>query len=121
MAHEFDTVDAYIESFPPEVQVILEEIRRRIHAAAPGTEETISYRIPTVTLDGKYLVYFAGWKRHVSLYPIHTLDEPLEDEVAVYRSGKDTLQFPLNEPVPYDLIERIVGELVEKRRRGAER
>ena len=116
MADEFDTVDGYIESFPPEVQIILEEIRRRIHAAAPGTEETISYQIPTVTLEGTYLVYFAGWKRHVSLYPIHTLDEPLEDEVAVYRSGKDTLQFPLNEPVPYDLIERVVIELVEKRR-----
>jgi uncharacterized protein YdhG (YjbR/CyaY superfamily) len=121
MADKFDTVDGYIESFPPEVQVILEEIRRRIHVAAPGTEEKISYQIPTVTLDDKYLVYFAGWKRHVSLYPISTLDEPLEDEVAVYRSGKDTLQFPLNEPVPYDLIERIVGELVEKRRRAAER
>jgi uncharacterized protein YdhG (YjbR/CyaY superfamily) len=121
MADKFDTVDGYIESFPPEVQVILEEIRRRIHVAAPGTEEKISYQIPTVTLDDRYLVYFAGWKRHVSLYPISTLDEPLEDEVAVYRSGKDTLQFPLNEPVPYDLIERIVGELVEKRRRAAER
>ena len=116
MADRFDTVDAYIESFPPEVQVILEEIRRRIHSAAPGTEETISYQIPTVTLEGKYLVYFAGWKRHVSIYPIHTLDQPLEDDVAVYRSGKDTVQFPLNEPIPYDLIERIVGELLEKRR-----
>jgi uncharacterized protein YdhG (YjbR/CyaY superfamily) len=118
MADRFDTVDAYIESFPPEVQVILEEIRRRIHSAAPGTEEIISYQIPTVTLDGKYLVYFAGWKRHVSIYPIQTLDEPLEEEVSVYRSGKDTVQFPLNEPIPYDLIERIVGELVEKRRSG---
>ena len=116
MADRFDTVDGYIESFPPEVQVILEEIRRRIHAAAPGTEETISYQIPTVTLDDKYLVYFAGWKRHVSLYPIHALGEPLEEQVAVYRSGKDTVQFPLNEPIPYDLIEKIVGELVEQRR-----
>jgi uncharacterized protein YdhG (YjbR/CyaY superfamily) len=116
MADRFDTVDAYIESFPPEVQVILEEIRRRIMSAAPGTEETISYQIPTVTLDGKYLIYFAGWKRHVSIYPIPTLDEALEDDVAVYRSGQDTVQFPLNEPIPYDLIERIVGELVETRR-----
>ena len=120
MADRFDSVDGYIESFPPEVQVILEEIRRRIHAAAPGTEETISYQIPTVTLDDKYLVYFAGWKRHVSIYPIHTLDESLENEVAGYRSGKDTLQFPLNEPVPYDLIEKVVGELLEQRW-GAER
>ena len=116
MADMFDTVDGYIESFPPEVQVILEEIRRTIHSAAPDIQETISYQIPTVTLDDKYLVYFAGWKRHVSIYPIHILDAPLEDEVAVYRSGKDTVQFPLNEPIPYDLIGRIVGDLVAKRR-----
>ena len=116
MADRFDTVDGYIESFPPEVQVILEEIRRTINSAAPDTQETISYQIPTVTLDDRYLVYFAGWKRHVSIYPIHTLDGPLEDEVADFRSGKDTLQFPLNEPVPYDLIEQVVGELVEQRK-----
>jgi uncharacterized protein YdhG (YjbR/CyaY superfamily) len=82
MAERFDSVDDYIESFPPDTQAILEEVRRAIRTAAPGTEETISYQIPTVTLDGKYLVYFAGWKHHVSLYPIHTLDEPLESEVA---------------------------------------
>jgi uncharacterized protein YdhG (YjbR/CyaY superfamily) len=115
MADRFDTVDGYIESFPPEVQVILEEIRRTIHTAAPGTEEIISYQIPTITLEGKYLVYFAGWKRHVSLYPIHVLDEPLEAEVTDYRSGKDTLQFPLNDPIPYELIGRIVRSLMDKR------
>ena len=116
MADKFETVDEYIESFPPDVQVILEEVRRAIHEAAPGTEETISYQIPTITLEGKYLVYFAGWKRHVSIYPIPVLDEPLESEVASFRSGKDTVQFPLNDPMPYELIGRIVGALMDKRR-----
>jgi uncharacterized protein YdhG (YjbR/CyaY superfamily) len=115
MADRFETVDEYIESFPPDVQVILEEVRRAIHAAAPGTEEIITYQIPTITLEGKYLVYFAGWKRHVSIYPIHVLDEPLESEVAGFRSGKDTVQFPLNDPIPYELIGRIVGALRDKR------
>jgi uncharacterized protein YdhG (YjbR/CyaY superfamily) len=115
MADRFDSVDDYVESFPPDTQAILEEVRRAIRTVAPGTEETISYQIPTVTLDGKYLVYFAGWKHHVSLYPIHTLDEPLESEIARYRSGKDTLRFPSNEPIPYELIGRIVGVMREKR------
>ena len=115
MADRFETVDEYIESFPPAVQVILEEVRRVIRAAAPGTEEIISYQIPTITLEGKYLVYFAGWKRHVSIYPIHALDEALESEVAGFRSGKDTVQFPLNDEIPYELIGRIVGALMEKR------
>lgn len=115
MSDRFETVDGYIESFPPDVQVILEEVRRMIRTAAPGAEETISYQIPTVTLGGKYLVYFAGWKRHLSLYPIHAFDEPLEGQIACYRSGKDTLRFPLSEPIPFELIERIVSALMERR------
>lgn len=115
MAEKFETVDEYIASFPSGVREILEQIRGTIHAVVPGAEEKISYQIPTVTLEGKYLVYFAGWKHHVSLYPIHRLADTLEGEVAHYRSGKDTLQFPLNAPVPYELIGRIVSVLRDER------
>ncbi len=110
-----ETVGEYIASFPAEVQDVLEKIRDVIRKAAPGTEEKISYQIPTVTLDGKYLIYFAGWKQHVSLYPIHPLEEPLEGEISRYRSGQDTLRFPLKEPIPYDLVERIVTALVKRK------
>lgn len=112
---QVETVDQYIASFPAEVQDVLESIRGVIRRAAPGTEEKISYQIPTVTLDDKYLIYFAGWKQHVSLYPIHPLDEPLEGEITRYRSGQDTLRFPLKEPIPLELVERIVTALVERR------
>jgi uncharacterized protein YdhG (YjbR/CyaY superfamily) len=111
----FDSVDAYIESFPPAVQVILEEVRRTIHHAVPDAEEKISYQIPTVTLGGRYLVYFAGWKKHISIYPVHPLEETLETEVSPHRSGKDTLKFSLNEPIPYELIGRVVAAMRERR------
>ena len=73
---------------------------------APGTEERISYGIPTFALDGRYLIYFAGWKQHVSVYPIPETDDVLERAIAPYRTGKGTLRFPLDQPIPYDLIER---------------
>jgi len=104
----FATVDDYIASYPPDVRDILEKIRRTILVAAPGTEETISYGIPTVTLDGRYLIYFAGWKRHISLYPIPEGDGALELDLAPYKHARGTLRFPLNKPIPYELIERVV-------------
>jgi uncharacterized protein YdhG (YjbR/CyaY superfamily) len=81
----------------------------------PGAEETISYQIPTVTLEGRYLVYFAGWKKHISIYPVPPLDETLEQEVDPHRSGKDTLRFSLNEPIPYELIGRVAATMRERR------
>jgi uncharacterized protein YdhG (YjbR/CyaY superfamily) len=115
MTSRFGTVDEYLSSFPPEVQVVLEETRETIRDAAPGSEEKISYGIPTFTLGGKTLVYLAGWKQHVGLYPIPRLDGPLEDEVSPYRSGKDTVRFPLREPIPYDLVQEMVQVLVSRR------
>lgn len=81
----------------------------------PGSGETISYDIPTLTVDGGSLVYFAGWKRHVSVYPIPDGDDEYESELAPYRSGASTAKFPLDKPVPYELIARIAALLAEQR------
>lgn len=118
MADEFATVDEYIASFPDDVRAVLQEIRRTVHRAVPGAGETISYKIPTITLGGRHLVYFAGWKHHVSVYPLPSGDEEFEGRLAAYRSGPGTAKFPLGKPVPYDLIEQIVELLVEQRTGG---
>jgi uncharacterized protein YdhG (YjbR/CyaY superfamily) len=115
MAEKFATVDAYIDSFPQDVQRVLQEVRSTILKAVPAAEETISYQMPTVLLDGRYLVYFAAWKHHVGLYPIPPAGEAFERELAPYRASKGTVRFPLGEPLPYDLIERLVTLLVEQR------
>jgi uncharacterized protein YdhG (YjbR/CyaY superfamily) len=104
----FESVNEYIASFPNEVQEVLSEMRGLIREALPAAEEKISYQIPTYTVDGKAFIFFAAWKTHVSLHAIPLLDEPLESEVAPYRSGKDTIRFPLQDPLPGDLVTRIV-------------
>lgn len=110
------TIDDYIAGFPPDVRPILERVRRTIRAAVPNAEEAISYRIPTFRLNGKYLVYFAGHKNHVGLYPVEADDAALAKELAPYASGKATLKFPLTEPIPTRLIAKIV-KLKAKRSR----
>jgi uncharacterized protein YdhG (YjbR/CyaY superfamily) len=113
---KFETVDDYIASFPVDVQVKLDAVRAAMADAAPGTEQTITYDIPTFTLDGRYIVYFAGWKRHISVYPIPNADEAFEKELAPYVSGRGTLRFALDEPIPLELIRRVVGGLMTQRR-----
>ena len=102
------TIDEYIAAFPPHVQEILEQIRTVIREAAPGVEEAISYQIPAFNLNGHYLVYFAAYKKHIGLYPAPTGVPEFEQDVATYGAGKGTLRFPLDKPIPYDLIRRIV-------------
>ena len=114
---KFASVEEYIGSFPAGVQAILELVCRAILDAVPGAGETISYHIPTITLDGRPLLYFAGWKRHISLYPAPAGDEALERRLGPYRSAKSTLKFPLSQPVPYDLIAQ-VAKLSLRRREG---
>ncbi|MFD3406744.1 iron chaperone [Kribbella sp. NPDC058693] len=109
------TVDEYIASFPEEVREVLEQVRRTIHAAAPGAGEKISYQIPTITLDDKPLMYFSGWKAHIAVYPLPPLDDALAIAIDPYRSGKGTLKFPLNKPIPYDLITRLTQAFVAAR------
>jgi uncharacterized protein YdhG (YjbR/CyaY superfamily) len=111
----FTTVDEYIGSFPPDVRKILEEIRGTIRSAVPLSEETISYQIPTFTLEGSAVVYFAGWKHHVAVYPIPAGDEAFEQELAPYRAAKGTLKFPLKQPIPFGLIERVAVLLAAER------
>ena len=114
----FATVDEYFASFPDDVRDVLEEARRRIHRAIPGAQETISYDMAYFTRHGKSILGLAGWKRHISIYPAPAGDEAFEREIAPYRSAKSTVKFPLNKPVPYELIERIAGLLLAQRQGG---
>jgi uncharacterized protein YdhG (YjbR/CyaY superfamily) len=100
-------IDEYIASFPAEVQTVLEKVRQTIRDAAPDAKETISYQMPAFKRHG-ILVYFAAWTKHIGLYPPISGDKILERAAALYAGPKGNLQFPLNEPIPYDLIKRIV-------------
>jgi len=101
-------IDEYIAGFPNNVQEILEQVRMTIGEAAPHAEETISYRIPTFTLKGKYLVYFAAYKKHIALYPAPRGVEKFKKELSLYEGGKGTVRFSLDKPIPFGLIKRIV-------------
>ena len=108
----FQTIDEYIESFPAEVRSILEQVRQAIRQTAPAAEEAISYQIPTFKLDGRYLVYFSGWKNHISLYPQPDSTGSLDEELTPYKSGRGTLKFPLEKPLPLDLVRKVVAALI---------
>lgn len=118
MAEPPASVDAYLAGFPADVRAQLEAVRAAIHASVPGGEEKIRYGMPAVMLGGRYAVHFAGWKKHIGLYPIPALGGELEDEVAPLRSGKDTVNLPLAAPVDTDLVTRMVARIVELRAEG---
>jgi uncharacterized protein YdhG (YjbR/CyaY superfamily) len=102
------TIDEYISEFPPEVARILSEMRAVIRGVAPDATETIAYAIPTFDLNGKHLVHFAGYAHHVGFYPIPSAMLAFAEELAPYRRGKGSARFPLDQPLPVDLIRRIV-------------
>jgi uncharacterized protein YdhG (YjbR/CyaY superfamily) len=105
---DFKSVDEYITTQPEDVQVILQRVRSAIRKALPGAEEVISYQIPAYRLHGRPALYFAGWKQHYSLYPATAhLVETFKDDLAPYKVSKGTIRFPLSQPVPVRLIERI--------------
>jgi uncharacterized protein YdhG (YjbR/CyaY superfamily) len=116
---KFASVDEYIGSFPPDVQEILQQVRQMILGAVPTATETISYQIPTVMLGGTALLYFAGWKRHISLYPAPAGDETFERQLGPYRSAKSTLRFPLSRPIPYHLVEQVARLRMEQLQDGS--
>lgn len=105
-------IDAYIAGFPKETQDVLQQLRATIKKAAPHAEETISYAIPAFTLNGRNLIYFAGYKNHVSVYPAPRGAEAFKEELAAYKGGKGTVQFPLSKPIPLGLITKIVKHRV---------
>ena len=104
----FTSIDKYIATFPEDVQKIMKQLRETIKAAAPGVEETISYNMPTFNLNGKYLVYFAGWKTHIAFYGAPRENAKFKADLSTYETGQGTLKFPLAEPLPFDLITKIV-------------
>lgn len=101
------TIDQYIAGFPQDIQALLEQMRATIRAAAPDAQETIKYQMPTYTLNGN-LVHFAAFKQHIGFYPVPSGIEAFKDELAAYKSSKGAVQFPLDQPLPIDLIRRIV-------------
>ncbi len=112
-------IDEYIAGFPQDVQEILEKIRLTIRKAAPDAEETIKYRMPTFTLKGN-LVYFAAFKKHIGFYPVPTGIEKFKNELSAYEGAKGSVRFPLDKPIPYGLISKIVKFRVKENLTRAE-
>ena len=110
-----ETVDEYIAGFDPDVQEILQHVRLAIHRGVPGADEKIRYGMAAVMLGGRYAIHFAGWKKHVGLYPVPRFEGPLEDAVAPYRTQKDSVAFPYATEVPYELIERVAAAIAAQR------
>ena len=111
-------IDEYIAGFPEEVQDILKKLRGIIKDAAPDVEEAISYQIPTFKLTGN-LVHFAAYKNHIGFYPTPSGIEEFKEDLAAYESAKGSVKFPLNKPIPYGLIEKIVAFRVnENKKKG---
>lgn len=113
MAHA--DVEAYIDSYPDDVQQILRKIRSLLSAAVPDSGEKISYQIPTVTMAGESLLYYAGWKRHIGMYPVARGDADFERRLEPHRAEKDSVRFVYSEPIPYDLILEIAEFTVMRR------
>ena len=108
MKNNFKTIDEYIKIFPQDVQSILERMRQTIRKATPEAVESISYQMPTFKLNSKNLVYFAGYKNHVGFYPVPSGIRAFKKELSQYKTGKGSVQFPIDKPVPYDLVKKIV-------------
>jgi uncharacterized protein YdhG (YjbR/CyaY superfamily) len=109
----FKSIEEYIKTFPAEIQKILQQVRETIKKAAPEAEETINYQIPTFKLNGN-LVHFAAFKNHIGFYPAPSGQKAFEKELSVYKSGKGSVQFPLDKPIPLALIKRIVQYRVKE-------
>lgn len=113
IANKPTTIDEYIADFPADVQKILQEVRTTIKKAAPDAQEKISYAMPTFTLKGN-LIHFAAFKNHIGLYPTPNGIEEFKEELSAYNGAKGSVQFPIDKPMPLDLITRIVKFRVKK-------
>lgn len=114
------TINEYIAGFPPAIRTVLRKIRSTVRHAAPGAQERISYGIPCFSQDGN-LVYFAAFKHHIGFFPPVSGDAKLRNAVSIYAGEKGNLRFPLDEPIPYALISRVVKRRVKENRRHARR
>jgi len=112
---QFLTIDEYVNACPVNVQGILEKIRGIVKENFPGTKETISYQIPTFSLNGKSRIYVGAWKDHIAIYPIPHDSDAFQKELVPYISGRGTVKFSLDKPIPYDLIEKIVNAQMKQR------
>ena len=108
-----ETIDEYIADFPPDVQAILKKLRATIRKAAPDAEEAMKYRLPTFVLNGN-LVHFGAFKKHIGFYATPTGNEKFRKELSVYEGAKGSVQFPLDKPIPYDLVSRMVKFRVQE-------
>jgi uncharacterized protein YdhG (YjbR/CyaY superfamily) len=115
------SIDDYIGAFPPETRLVLQALRSLIHECAPEATETISYTMPTFDMNGRHLIHFAGYGKHVSLYPGASSFEEFGDELAPYKNSKSTARFAIDRPLPADLIRRIVAFRVIENRARRER
>ncbi|CAH1059214.1 iron chaperone [Paenibacillus pseudetheri] len=115
----YESIDDYISKFPPEIQEILSTIRKVIKEAAPDAKEKISYQMPTFELHGN-LVHFAAFKNHIGFYPTPNGIDAFKEELSVYKGAKGSIQFPLNQPMPYELISKIVKFRVAENIKKAE-
>ena len=110
---QFKTVDEYIGSFPKSVQDVLEKLRLTIQKAAPEAEEVISYQIPTYKLNGS-LVHFAAFKNHIGFYPMPSAIKEFKNELSRYETAKGSVKFPMDKPIPFDLVRKIVKYRVKE-------
>ncbi len=108
-----ESIDEYIAAFPPDIQAILQKVRETVREAAPGATEAIKYQMPTFVLKGN-LVHFAAFKKHIGFYPAPTGIEEFRERLSVYKGAKGSVQFPLDMPIPYDLITDIVAFRVQE-------
>lgn len=114
------TVDEFITSYPPEIQAVLKKVRAAIEKAAPKAEETINYGIPTFRLNGRNLVHFSAFKQHIGFYPTPSGIEKFKKELSVFEGAKGSVKFPLEKPIPYALITKIVKFRVQEEAKKAE-
>ena len=115
----YGSIDDYIATFPKEIQIILEELRAAIKAAAPGAEEKLSYQMPTFALKGN-LVHFAAWKNHIGFYPTSSGTQAFINELSLYEGAKGSVKFPIDKPLPLKLISKIVKFRVAENLKKAE-
>jgi uncharacterized protein YdhG (YjbR/CyaY superfamily) len=115
---QLSTIDEYNKTVPKDVQSVVQDIRQTIRKAAPEAVETISYQMPAFKLNGRFLVSFAAWKHHVAMYPIPSGTEAFKKKISEYKGAKSTVRFPLDEPVPYNLVTQLVTFRVKQVLKG---